>query len=639
MLCLLALSQFNEVRAMATLTAETTAGMDISHFVSAGAIQRTAFYLPCGEQPLFAWLHSLAGRRDRDHGVVIVPPIGFEQLHAHRGLRHLADKLARLGIPTLRFDWHGTGDSSGDDTEPERLATWLANARSAVNWMKDELGYAKVSVVGLRFGATLAALALDQVEFENLVLWAPVTNGRGSVREMHVIDMMSEGHIAGSEAAGTIEAAGFRLTAETAAALSKTSLMQSKPLCRRVLVANRDDSPADQRVIDHFAKLGLDVEQFAIPGVSQMLVEPHKGLVPEIAIQNIADWMDQHADSGEDCATSEPRIEELTSTLVQNQLSLSILCSPTVRETAICLSDSPNLFGILSEPTTRPAANLPTIILLNAGAAYRIGPGRMNVEMARQFASHGVRCLRLDLNGLGDSIATDASQENDSYAPTAFRDIGLTMQALRQRFGPQQFVLMGLCSGAYASFQASAQFDDPDLIEGILINPLTYFWQDGMSLETAPTKELIREHYYLSSALQPAKWLKLLSGRSHIGVGGALRMVAQRLGLIGSRRTSKMSNVTENTGPSHPTTQDLTGDLKRVAASRRQLSMFFSTTDPGYSILLGQARRQTKRMLRRQQLSVTFLDNADHTFSRHAARQRLIDSLCQHLQRRSVSCS
>jgi pimeloyl-ACP methyl ester carboxylesterase len=638
MLCLLAPSQFSEVRAMTTLTAEITAGMDISHFVSAGAIQRSAFYLPCGEQPLFAWLHLLDGRRNGDHGVVIIPPIGFEQLHAHRSLRHLADEFARLNIPTLRFDWHGTGDSSGDDTDPERLTTWPANARAAVSWMKDELGCAKVSVVGLRFGATLAALALDQVEIENLVLWAPVTNGRGSVREMHVIDMMSEGHIAGSEAAGTIEAAGFRLTAETAAAVSKTSLMQSKPVCRRVLIANRDDSPADQRVIDHFAKLGLDVEQFAVPGVSQMLVEPHKGVVPEVAIQKITDWMDQHAGLREDCA-GELRIEEVASLVVQNQMSTSILCSPNVRETAICLSDSPNLFGILSEPTTPPAANLPTIILLNAGAAYRIGPGRMNVEMARQFASRGFRCLRLDLNGLGDSIAKDAAQENDSYASTAFRDIGLTMEALRQRFGPQQFVLMGLCSGAYASFQAAAQFDDVDLVEGIMINPLTYFWQDGMSLETAPTKELIREHYYLSSALQPAKWLKLLSGRSHIGVRGALRMVAQRLGLIKSRRTSKVANVTENTGPSHPTTQDLTGDLKCVVASGRQLSMFFSTTDPGYSILLGQARRQAKRMLRRQQLSVTFLDHADHTFSRHAARQRLIDSLCQHLQRRFVSCS
>ncbi|HEY4262246.1 MAG TPA: alpha/beta fold hydrolase [Schlesneria sp.] len=620
---------------MATLIAE----MDTSPVAQASAIRRDAFYLPCGEQPIFAWLHSSEERPVRDHGVVIMPPIGFEQLHAHRSLRHLADEFARLNIPTLRFDWHGTGDSGGDDTDPNRLETWLANARAAVSWMKDDLGCAKVSVVGLRFGATLAALALDQIEIENLVLWAPVTNGRGSVREMHVIDMMSEGHVAGSEAAGRIEAAGFRLTAETAAAISKTSLMQAKPACRRVLIANRDDSPAEQRLTDHFTKLGPDVEQFAVPGVSQMLVEPHKGLVPEIAIQKITDWINRHVDSSEDCASGEPRIEEVASRLAQNHLPLSILCSPNVRETALCLSDSPHLFGILSEPATSPEVDRPTIILLNAGAAYRIGPGRMNVEMARQFASHGFRCLRLDLNGLGDSIATDASQENDSYAPTVFRDIGLTMQALRQRFGPQRFVLMGLCSGAYAAFQAAAQFDDVDLVEGIMINPLTYFWQDGMSLETAPTKELIRAHYYLSSALQPAKWFKLLSGRSHIGVRGALRMVAQRVGLIRSRRTSKVAKVTENTDPSHPTTQDLSGDLKRVVTSGRQLSMFFSTTDPGYSILLGQARRQAKRMLRHQQLSVTFIDNADHTFSRHAARQRLIDSLYQHLQRRSGSCS
>lgn len=637
---LLAPSQLSQVRAMTTLIAENTVDADDSLRVGrSDKIQRDAFYLPCGNQMLFAWLHSLAASRNRDHGVVICPPIGFEQLHAHRSLRHLADQFARLNIPTLRFDWHGTGDSAGDDTDPDRLPSWLANARAAVNWMQDELGCTHVSVVGLRFGATLAALALDQIEIENLVLWAPVTTGRGSVREMHVIDMMSEGHAAGSEAAGTIEAAGFRLTAETAAALSKTSLLQSKPRCHRVLIASRDDAPSDQRVIDHFSKLGLGVGQLTVAGVSEMLIEPHKGQVPEVAIHDIAHWIHQQAGPVEVTASGELNTINPPNSTLQHEMSLSITSSADVCEAVLSLSASPNLFGIVSQPARQSQLKRPTIVLLNAGAAYRIGPGRMNVEMARQFASRGFRCLRLDLCGLGDSIMADAAEENDSYAATAFRDIALAMKALREKYGSQEFVLMGLCSGAYASFQAAAQFDDPDFVEAILINPLTYFWQDGMSLETAPTLELIREHYYLTSALQPAKWLKLLTGRSSIGIRGAMRVAAQRIGLIKTRRVSSCSVAAEVGGPSHPATQDLPSDLQKIVSARRQLSMFFSTTDPGYSILLGQARRQARRMIRRRQLNVTFIDHADHTFSRHAARQRLIDSLCDHLQRRSVSCS
>ena len=90
---------------------------------------------------------------------MICPPIGFEQLHSHRSLRHLADALAAAGIPTLRFDWHGSGDSAGNDEDPQRVSTWLANARDSLVWMRDHLGCQRVSVIGLRIGALLAAEA------------------------------------------------------------------------------------------------------------------------------------------------------------------------------------------------------------------------------------------------------------------------------------------------------------------------------------------------------------------------------------------------------------------------------------------------------------------------------------------------
>ena len=148
---------------------------------------------------------------------------------------------------------------------------------------------------------------------------------------------------------------------------------------------------------------------------------------------------------------------------------------------------------------------------------------------------------------------------------------------------------------------------------------------------------MIREHYYLTSALQPAKWLKLLSGRSHIGIAGALRLVGRRMRF---NRRSRDSAAVEDfcadqaNGPSHPRTNDLTGDLRRIAASGRQLSMYFSTTDPGYRILTSQADRQARRMIRSGQLKTTFISNADHTFSRQGARRKLIQAMSAHLRQR-----
>lgn len=607
------------------------AGADQSLLAATRTVRRRAFYFESLGQPLFAWLHLPDGRIHHNHAVVICPPIGFEQLHGHRGLRHLADRLAAQGIPTLRFDWHGTGDSSGEDADPDRVSSWLANVRSAVQWTRDELQCSRVSVVGLRLGATLAAMALEHESIDNLVLWAPVTGGRSFVRELNAVDMMSDA-LATEREPGVIEAAGFQLTPATAAELSRVSLLRANPACRRILVVGRDDSPTDRRIADHFEAMGITVDQHTQPGVAQMLVEPHKSQVPDLAIAAVATWLNQQIE-----ATSHVH-DDVSSALPEScerQMEF-VSQSRLIREFVQRISQSPNLFGILSEPDQPPPVDRPTIVLLNAGAAYRIGPGRMNVEMARQLASHGFRCLRLDLCGLGDSVTTEAASENDSYPSTAFRDIRLALDYLRRQKGSRRFVLMGLCSGAYAAFQSAAQFTDSDLVECILINPLTYYWRDGMSLETAPTLELIREHYYLNSAFQPAKWLRLLSGRSQIGIHGALRLVAQRLGVT-DRRSRARSSESGAREPSHPATEDLTGDLKSVLGFNRQLTMFFSTSDPGHNILMYQAGRQARKMLRRGQMTARFIDGADHTFSRQTARKKLFSAVLEHLRQRFQS--
>ena len=600
--------------------------------------RRDPLYLHSRGRSLFAWLHRqddiMAGHDQSDkprHGIVVCLPLGFEQLHAHRGIRHLCDQLAQKNFLTLRFDWDGTGDSTGEDTDPERVSHWLDNVRDSVKWMKEHSGCDSVSVIGVRAGALLASHALEEIEVDNLILWAPVNSGRSFVRELGVIDMMSETRPAEAVKDGSIEAAGFRMSGETAAELSKLAVTKTKPNCRRVFVAGRDDAPPDSKLLDHFAGLGISVEHRLFPGTAELLVEPHKGQVPSQAIHGIVDWISQQA------SVTEP-------VYVDHEVGSDVIPATEVRltEAGVCIreipcriSDVPNLFGIVVEPESPVAEDVPFIILLNSGSAYRIGPGRMNVEMTRRFASQGFRCLRLDFCGLGDSIAASLSEENDSYASSVFRDIELTIDWLRRNLGVQRVVLMGLCSGAYASFQSAAQFRDPALVESVLINPLTYYWCDGMTLENAPTLELIREHYYISSAFQPSKWLKLLSGRSSIGFAGAFRLVRQRLqSLLRTKKPRTRPAKEQPVRVSHPTSDDLAGDLKNAAAANRQVSMFFSTTDPGYSILTCKAGAQTRKMVRRQQLSVSFLDDADHTFSRHSARNRLIDSLCGHLTKR-----
>src|SRR5882724_6274115 len=96
------------------------------------AVSAKPFYFVSRGQPLFAWLHTPGSEIVFNHGVILCSSLGHEQVHAYRGMRHLADALAGRGIAVLRFDWFGTGDSAGDDTSPDLVANWQANVRDAV---------------------------------------------------------------------------------------------------------------------------------------------------------------------------------------------------------------------------------------------------------------------------------------------------------------------------------------------------------------------------------------------------------------------------------------------------------------------------------------------------------------------------
>ena len=131
-----------------------------------------------GDPPRFGCLHPVG---EATRGVLIAPPIGHEYIGFHRASRQLADTLARRGRPVLRFDWRGTGDSEGD-----------LSAASVDGWQRDvadaaaELRRRNIvleTVVGLRLGATIAALAAsalpepDRIRPPRLVLWDPVVKG------------------------------------------------------------------------------------------------------------------------------------------------------------------------------------------------------------------------------------------------------------------------------------------------------------------------------------------------------------------------------------------------------------------------------------------------------------------------------
>ena len=92
-----------------------------------------------------------------------------------------------------------------------------------------------------------------------------------------------------------------------------------------------------------------------------------------------------------------------------------------VRERPVELGPA-RLFGVLSEPENGIEPSAPTVVFLNVGLIGHQGPGRLWVELARACAAAGgVRCLRADLSGIGDSPARPGRAELVAFPADAPR--------------------------------------------------------------------------------------------------------------------------------------------------------------------------------------------------------------------------
>jgi len=140
-------------------------------------------YFGPADAPLFGAFHAPEAAA-RSIGVLLCQPLGHEYIRAHRTFNQLAASLARAGFPVLRFDYFGTGDSSGAD-EQASVARWTADVHTAIDELKDTASVERVAVLGLRLGATIALAAAEtRADIARLVLWDPVIDGRAYLAEL-----------------------------------------------------------------------------------------------------------------------------------------------------------------------------------------------------------------------------------------------------------------------------------------------------------------------------------------------------------------------------------------------------------------------------------------------------------------------
>ena len=128
-----------------------------------------------------------------------------------------------------------------------------------------------------------------------------------------------------------------------------------------------------------------------------------------------------------------------------------------------------SLVGILTLPDEASSTKEVGVICLNAGLLHRVGPFRMNVELANTLAKQGYKTLRFDTSLIGDSGTTNDELD---YLDTVTRDIESAVDLMVSRTGLNRFVVFGLCTGADNAHRA--MINDRRLVGGIFIDGYSY---------------------------------------------------------------------------------------------------------------------------------------------------------------------
>ncbi len=256
-----------------------------------------------------------------------------------------------------------------------------------------------------------------------------------------------------------------------------------------------------------------------------------------------------------------------------------------------------HLLGILTTPDDDVRVpDAPIALILNAGIVHRVGPFRLNVDIARHLAELGYSTLRLDLSGLGDSGPRTGKLELENRAELDAAD---AMTFLQQETGVGRFVIVGLCSGAYNAHCVAVK--DQRVIGAVFM--------DGIVFRTVGY--FLRHH--VGRVFRPRFWRNAFKRRFN------------RPARAGSEAGGNALAESEFFGDGLSKDQvinDLTGLMDRG------VQMLFLYTD-GYDDICGRSQFREMYGLRPDngQLQVEYFPKSEHTFrlteNRRAACERV----------------
>ncbi len=266
------------------------------------------------------------------------------------------------------------------------------------------------------------------------------------------------------------------------------------------------------------------------------------------------------------------------------------------------------LVGILTDPP-RPTGvgDRPAVVLLNAGFIHRVGPYRLNVNLARSLAAAQFPVLRFDLSGIGDSRLR---RDNLPIQKSAVLEAQEAMAFLTAARGATRFVLIGLCSGAENALRVARL--DKRVIGAVALN-----------YQGDPTDQVIKDRYhadyYRRAMFDPRRWLRAARGESEYG--SIVRLLGVRLwsGLSGKARRS-------------PRAAEIGASLRELSVRGVRVCLLFNEGDPGLDYLNFYLAKDIDRLKAAGGFDVQVVPRANHMFGPLRAQEHVIGTIETWLQ-------
>ena len=535
----------------------------------------------------FGWYHPAA--QPSSLAVLLCPPLGREARWAHRTFRKLATRLAAAGLPCLRFDYPSSGDSCDIPADQDPLAAWRDSIDIAADWLRAQSGASQLAIVGLRFGALLAAdAAATRTDVAALALLAPVVNGRTYVRELKTLARIAE---SAANATDPTEMDGLPLEDSTLQAMSAMAMPRTAAPARQILVLEHGNSA--NAYLASLAGFGAAVTAAPFTGYVDLMRSAVSNTTPEADLDHIVAWLtrlDRNA-----TATPAPHLPVMT------------LRPPGCVERGLAFGTDQHLFGILCCPD-QDALPDTVVIIGNSGGDPHTGISRFSVTLARRLAAQGIASLRMDFAGLGDSIRGPDDRDAHVFATDRRGDFGAAIDALTP-LGFRQIGAFGLCTGAYHALEAAVVNKRISLLA--MINLPTFSWQQDDPVDLSLPTQFRSSASYRQGLKDWKNWSRILRG--DVAVREILTVMTQRAAhrgvLLGIRVTEKLG-LDLGTNLARPR-RTIRGLIQRGV----KIQVLLSFGDPGIDTLEAYFGSGGRGLVALGNAEVTIRHGLDHTLS------------------------